>query len=104
MSYFILETEGQPVGCVAFESAEPELGYLERLAVIPRYRRNGFGMRLVAHVFATARARGAKRLSIGIISEQSELKQWYRRIGFVESETRTFEHLPFAVTLMSCTL
>ena len=102
VSYYILELEGQPAGCAAFELADPGLGYLERLAVLPPFRCNGYGLCLVDHVFAAAKARGAKYLSIGIIAGQTELKHWYQKVGFVEDETRTFEHLPFAVTFMSC--
>lgn len=32
---------------------------------------------------------------------QTELKEWYQRLGFIEGETREFEHLPFSVTFMS---
>jgi GNAT superfamily N-acetyltransferase len=101
VTYYILETKGVPVGCAALELAEQDLAYLERLSVLPPYRRNGFGRRLAEHVIAAARRRGAGQVGIGIIADQIELKQWYRRIGFVHGETRTFEHLPFAVCLMS---
>ena len=104
VTYFVMEIEGQPVGCAAFELAAPELGYLERLAVAPPFRRNGFGLRLAAHVLAAARAHGVKQLSIGIIADQIELKQWYRRIGFVQGDTKAIAHLPFAVTFMSCAI
>ena len=48
-----------------------------------------------------ARNLGAKEISIGIISEQAELKLWYQKIGFVEGETKEFAHLPFLVTFMT---
>jgi hypothetical protein len=44
---------------------------------------------------------GAKQIGIGIISDDTELKLWYQRIGFVEKETKEFAHLPFLVTFMS---
>jgi N-acetylglutamate synthase-like GNAT family acetyltransferase len=89
------------VGCVALEKASPDLYYLERLAVLPQYRRNGFGKALVDYVLLEAKAVGAKKLDIGIIAEQSELKLWYQQLGFVEGETKEFEHLPFLVTFMT---
>lgn len=101
VTYYILETRGLPVGCAALELAERDLAYLERLSVLPPYRRNGFGRSLAEHVIAAARRRGAGQVGIGIIADQIELQQWYRRIGFVYGETRTFEHLPFTVCLMS---
>jgi ribosomal protein S18 acetylase RimI-like enzyme len=101
VAYYILEHDGAPVGCVALEKANPELCYLERLGVLPRSRRKGFGKALVDHVCYEASFLGAKQISIGIISDDTELKLWYQRIGFVEKETKEFAHLPFLVTFMS---
>jgi GNAT superfamily N-acetyltransferase len=101
VAYYILESDGTPVGCVALEKANPELCYLERLGVVPQSRRKGFGRALVDYLLYEARALGAKQIGIGIISDDTELKLWYQRIGFVEQETKEFDHLPFLVTFMS---
>jgi N-acetylglutamate synthase-like GNAT family acetyltransferase len=101
VSYFILEHRGMPVGCVAIEKANPDLCNLERLAVLPRERKKGLGSQLVEHVFRTAKELEAKKISIGIIAKQTELKQWYQKIGFIEGETKKFSHLPFLVTFMA---
>ena len=68
VSYFILEHKAMPAGCVAIESANADLCYLERLSVLPRERKKGFGGRLVEHVFGIAKKRRAKKISIGIIA------------------------------------
>jgi len=101
VTYFILEEEGQASGSVALERVSGELCYLERLAVLPDRRRNGLGRTLVDLVLTEANCNGAKRLNIGTIAEQSELGNWYRKIGFVETETKEFTHLPFRVRFMS---
>lgn len=101
VTYFILSQNNVPVGCVALEKANDNLCYLERLAVLPEMRHKGFGRSLVDYVFSQARLIGAKEISIGIIAAQTELNQWYQRIGFVEGETKTFPHLPFQVTFMT---
>lgn len=100
VSYFILEHNGTPAGCAALEKPTTELGYLERLAVLPDYRRRGIGRRLVDHVFEQATDAGLKKISIGIIAEQTDLLMWYRKIGFLEADTKEFAHLPFLVTFM----
>ncbi|CAB1064079.1 hypothetical protein D1BOALGB6SA_8870 [Olavius sp. associated proteobacterium Delta 1] len=102
--YYILECDDSPIACAAIEKAEPGHCYLERLAVTPPHRNSGFGKVLTKHVFAEARALGARSVGIGIISEQTELKSWYRKIGFVEKETKRFPHLPFLVAFMTYTL
>jgi ribosomal protein S18 acetylase RimI-like enzyme len=104
VTYYLLEADGRPQGCSALEIVNTDLCYLERLAVLPEARRKGFGQKLVEHVLREAGARHIKHASIGIIADQTELKIWYRRIGFVEGETRTFEHLPFRVTFMALTM
>ena len=102
VTYFLLVTDGEKTGCVALEKADHELCYLERLAVIPEYRNKGIGKCLVDYVFNEAKMLGCKRISIGIISKQQELKNWYSRIGFKEGVTTSFDHLPFDVTFMEC--
>jgi N-acetylglutamate synthase-like GNAT family acetyltransferase len=101
VTYFILEEAGSASGCVALEKANNELSYLERLAVLPHQRKRSFGRMLVEHVLAEAKRSGVHSVSIGIIAQQKELKNWYQKIGFVEGETKEFAHLPFRVTFMS---
>ncbi|MBW1842107.1 MAG: GNAT family N-acetyltransferase [Deltaproteobacteria bacterium] len=101
VTYYILVHNGIPQGCVALEKAGPEVCYLERLGVLPGTRRKGFGKALVDHCLLKARTLAVKEISIGIIADDTELKQWYKKMGFVEGETREFSHLPFLVTFMS---
>jgi GNAT superfamily N-acetyltransferase len=102
--YYILESSEVFVGCAALEIAGPDLGYLERVAVLPGYRRRGYGTALVEYVLAQAGSNDIKSISIGIISQQTELKAWYSKIGFVEKETKEFPHLPFIVAFMTYAL
>ena len=99
--YYILEDGGTLAGCVALEKASDSLCYLERLAVLPDHRREGHGKALVEHVFSQAKELGAGQISIGIIANNTPLMQWYQKIGFAESETRRYEHLPFLVMFMT---
>ncbi len=101
VSYFIYDVGGTPVGCAALEMAQEGMCYLERLCVLPEQRRQGYGRALAEHVLAQARKIGADRVGIGIIADQTELKHWYRKIGFVEGDSKTFAHLPFRVTFLT---
>jgi len=61
----------------------------------------GFGKALVNHVINEAKKLGDCHIEIGIISDQIELREWYKKLGFsIKNETK-FEHLPFKVTFMS---
>ena len=99
--YYILEHDGEPCGCVALENASSEVCYLERLAVLPEHRRNGCGKMLVEHLFEKASEHGSQRVEIGIIAEDTELRNWYGRFGFILKGTKKFDHLPFVVAFMS---
>jgi GNAT superfamily N-acetyltransferase len=101
VTYFVMENENRIAGCVACEMASPEVLYLERLAVLPEHRQRGLGKALVNHVLSKARELGASCVSIGIIAEHTELKNWYRKIGFIEKENKKFLNLPFNMTFMT---
>ncbi|WP_028316317.1 GNAT family N-acetyltransferase [Desulfatibacillum aliphaticivorans] len=97
---FILETDKGPVGCVALEQAGPDVCYMERLAVLPDLRNQGLGRALADFALKQAKTLGCKRVEIGIIAEQLDLKDWYAKIGFTDNGEKEFPHLPFRVAFM----
>ncbi|QKF82353.1 GNAT family N-acetyltransferase [Halarcobacter ebronensis] len=99
--YFLYKKDKEVVACVAFENPREEVGYLNRLSVIPSYRHKGIGEELVKYIFEYAKSKNIKRLSIGIIAEHQVLKQWYIKLGFKESNKKSFPHLPFEVLYMN---
>jgi diamine N-acetyltransferase len=101
ITYYILEMDGKPCGCAALEQISQKICYLERLAVLPQFRRQGFGKALVNHVCREAKKLGARHVEIGTIAEHTELNEWYKKLGFQLKNTAEFEHLPFRVTFMS---
>lgn len=104
VQYYLLLSDDRPVGCVGLESPSPDLCYLERLAVLPEMRHKGLGGLLVRHALELAASKGARRMSIGIIAEQAELRDWYGKFGFEDVQIKEFEHLPFQVRLMELNL
>lgn len=101
--YFLYQQNGVNLGCIAFENPRPEVAYLNRLSVLPGYRRKGVGEDLVSFVLNYAKTKGIKRVSIGIIAKHLKLKNWYVKLGFVEGEKKVFPHLPFDVQYLSYT-
>ena len=102
--YYLFKQADVYVGCIAFENPRPGIVYLNRLSVLPKYRRNGIGENLVRFILDYAKEKKAKRVSIGIINEHINLKNWYLGLGFVEGEKKRFSHLPFDVCYMSYAL
>lgn len=97
---FGLFLDNVQVGFVAIEQANNILYYMEKLAVLPEHRHNGYGAQLVNHVLDFVRNGGGQKVSIGIIDEHTILKNWYRKLGFMELSTTKFDHLPFTVCFM----
>jgi ribosomal protein S18 acetylase RimI-like enzyme len=100
VEYFLHQNGNIRTGCVAFEQPDPDTAYLNRLAVLPDYRHQGIGSALVGHVITHSRSKNVRIVSIGIIAAHEVLKAWYIDLGFIEKETRQFEHLPFDVTYL----
>ncbi|UCG59296.1 MAG: GNAT family N-acetyltransferase [Phycisphaerales bacterium] len=98
--YYILEEERKICGCIALERAKPDVCYLMRLAVLPGHRGKGHGKMLVHHIFEKARDVGAQRVEIAMISKDRKLKNWYKKLGFLQKGTKRFDHLPFTVAFM----
>jgi|GEM_PF-159447 haloacid dehalogenase superfamily, subfamily IA, variant 3 with third motif having DD or ED/haloacid dehalogenase superfamily, subfamily IA, variant 1 with third motif having Dx(3-4)D or Dx(3-4)E len=73
---------------------------LSKLSVLPEYRHNGYGTKLVEFCKAKVVEYGKNKLTIGIIEENKKLKEWYASHGFKHTGTRVFEHLPFTVGYM----
>lgn len=88
------------VGFVAIEKSDKDLYFMEKLAVLPEYRHNGYGSRLIDFVVETVKKAGGKKISIGIINENKVLKDWYIQNGFSVSGIKQFPHLPFDVCFL----
>ena len=88
------------IGFVAIEKADNGVFYLEKLAVLPLHRHKGYGKELVDAVCERAVAEGGTVVSIGIMDNHGLLKKWYKGLGFAETGTEQFQHLPFTVCFM----
>jgi len=98
---FGLFRDGELIGCVGIEDAKKNnLFFIERLAVLPQFRHSGYGKKLMDFAFATIKERNGKKVSIGIINENTVLKEWYQKLGFSPVAVKQFAHLPFTVAFL----
>jgi ribosomal protein S18 acetylase RimI-like enzyme len=100
ISMFTVYKSDVQIGFVAIEKADDTLYYMEKLAILPEYRHKGYGIKVMDFVMRFVKSRGGKRVSIGIINENTVLKNWYISYGFRETGTKTYPHLPFTVCFM----
>ena len=77
---------------------------IERLAVLPEYRHRGVGAKLMIFAREQIVREGGEKACIGVIDENTVLKQWYEQQGFVVTSIKRFPHLPFSVCFMEMVL
>jgi putative acetyltransferase len=82
-AFFVVQVNGQPVGCGALRLIDPQTGELKRMYVAPAARGLGLGRRLVAALEAEARALGARKLVLETGTRQTAALALYRASGFV---------------------
>ncbi len=101
---FLFYQGDTPVGCFSLAKCSDEEWELNNLAVLPDYRHLGIGKAMVDYATATVKNYGGNKISIGIIEENTKLKNWYLKLDFNHISTRKFEHLPFTVGFMELNL
>lgn len=58
------------------------------------------GLRLMNFASERIAILGGKRISIGLIDSNTQLKEWYGKQGYTTFDVKKFEHLPFDVCMM----
>ena len=97
---FLFYRDDIPVGCFSLAKCSDEEWELNNLAVLPEYRHLGIGKAMVNYAVKMVKSYGGNKISIGIIEENTKLKNWYLKLGFTHISTRKFKHLPFTVGFM----
>jgi GNAT superfamily N-acetyltransferase len=99
-TFLLAFSKGRACGCVGFRQPKDGVCILEKLAVLPEFRRRGLGHALMERAVALIRQAGAACIEIGIIGQHRELRTWYEKIGFRSVRNARFGHLPFEVVYM----
>ena len=101
---FLSYQDDIPVGYFSLAICNDGEWELNNLAVLPEYRHLGIGKAMVNYAVKMVENYGGNKISIGIIEENTKLKDWYLKLGFNHISTRKFEHLPFTVGFMELNL
>lgn len=97
---FGLYENGKIVGYASLSDKGRSAYMLHNLAVLPEYRHNGYGRKLLDYAKEKVRALGGTIIKIDIIEENTVLKEWYLKNGFTHTGTKKFDHLPFTTGFM----
>ena len=95
-----LYRDGQLIGYVSLSKKSDGVFELHNLAVLPEYRHLGYGTLLLDFCKQKIKETGGNKITIGIIVENTVLKNWYAANGFVHIGTKKFTHLPFTAGYM----
>jgi diamine N-acetyltransferase len=100
--FYCLEDNNQPIGFIVIEKSdnEKETFYIEKVAIHPDYRHKNKGRQIMEFAENRILELGGKRISVGLIDENKQLKDWYKSQGYKETGTKIFDHLPFNVCFM----
>ncbi len=77
---------GLLAGCVAVRGLDPTTCEMKRLFVVPEYRGQRLGWRMVEEVVLRARSLGYARMLLDTLPEMAEAIRLYRTLGFVETD------------------
>ena len=78
---------------------------LNNLSVLPEFRHLGIGKEMVEYAKDyVIKNTSAKKINIGIIEDNTILKDWYETLGFIHTGTKKFDSLPFTVGFMELPL
>lgn len=99
-----LFADNEFVGFIALDDKGEGVFDLKRVAVLPACRHRGYGKFLLHFAKEKIASWGGHKITIGIIEENTMLKNWYTGFGFVSTGTKVFPHLPFTVGFMELVL
>ena len=74
---------------------------LNNLCVLPEFRHQKIGEKLLVHSFETAKALDCSKMNIGIVEENQRLKKWYEKFDFSHIGAQKFDFFPFTCGYMA---
>jgi GNAT superfamily N-acetyltransferase len=100
LNFLGFKTKNDIAGCAGYRRRDECIYIIERLAVLPEFRRRGIGERLMKHIENIIRKKHGDKLEVSIVDNNQTLKDWYKRLGYGETGIEEYAHLPFKVCVM----
>jgi predicted GNAT family N-acyltransferase len=100
--HYVVELEGEVVGTARLYQPAFGTGKIGRVALLPAYRRRGWGERLLRAVLRDAAGLGLREV---VLDAQTGAAAWYARFGFVPEGAEFLDagilHRKMRLTLVS---
>lgn len=97
---YALYVDNTIVGFMQIDKKSNDQFELEKITVLPEYRHYGYGKILLNYAKNKILQLKGKKMTIGILEENTILKDWYTKNGFIHTGTHKFHLLPFTVGFM----
>jgi len=95
MFVYVDDATGKICGYFSLAMQDNGACELNNLAVLPEFRHQKIGEKLLAHAFSYAHDIGCSMVNIGIVEENQRLRKWYEKHGCVHIGTKKFDFFPF---------
>ena len=102
--YIVVTDNSFPVATARLYPLDEYSMMIGRVVVLPEYRHQGIGERLLKHATDTAREHHCTVMNLGIVEENTVLRQWYERNGAVHTGTEKYDFFPFTCGYMKFSL
>jgi ribosomal protein S18 acetylase RimI-like enzyme len=100
LMYGLYEDDNKIVGYVSLSKIDEFTYELHNLGVLPEYRRKGYGKELIDFCKCKVKELDGNKIILGMIEENTRLKNWYMQNGFVTTGTHKYEIFPFTAGYM----
>ncbi|MFN4144257.1 MAG: GNAT family N-acetyltransferase [Runella sp.] len=87
---WLLEIEGQWVGCAALWQLAPDTCEIKRMYVKPAYQGQGWGKKLLIRAIETAQSLGYKKVKLDTLRRLTPAVALYESFGFVQTTPYNF--------------
>lgn len=77
---------------------------LNNLCVLPEYQHNGIGKELLTFAIQRAINKKSDKLTLSIVEENSEFKEWYSSFGFIHTHIQKYDQFSFTCGYMELKL
>jgi N-acetylglutamate synthase-like GNAT family acetyltransferase len=89
------KNDNKIIGCIGYSYYKDKIYLIERLATLPEYRHTGVGKKLMQFVENKIKYIGGKIAEIHVVDKNIVLREWYKKLNYVEIRIDEIKTLPF---------
>jgi ribosomal protein S18 acetylase RimI-like enzyme len=93
--------DGKTIACGGYSYFKDQIYFIEKLATLPEYRHLGIGKKLMDHIENVIKDIGGKIVEIHVVDKNTVLREWYRKLNYVEIRIDEIKTLPFNSCVMN---